>query len=71
VCKRIISVVKRVKFVNDRMPCIMLRGRCCHITVLNVHAPTEDRIDDVKDGFYNELERAFNKLPKYHMEILL
>jgi hypothetical protein len=22
----------------------------CHIIVLNVHAPTEDKTDDVKDG---------------------
>jgi hypothetical protein len=38
---------------------------------LTIHAPTEDKIDDVKDGFYNELERVFDKYPKYHMTILL
>jgi hypothetical protein len=40
--KRIISAVKRVEFVSDRMSYIILRGRWCHIIVLNVHAPTED-----------------------------
>jgi hypothetical protein len=25
----------------------------------SVHAPTEDEIDDVKDSFYEELERVF------------
>jgi hypothetical protein len=25
-----------------------------------VHAPTEDKIDDVKDSFYEELERIFD-----------
>jgi hypothetical protein len=39
--------------------------------VLNVHAPTEDKTDDGKDSFYVELERVFDKFPKYHMEILL
>jgi hypothetical protein len=29
----------------------MLRGRWCHIIVLNVHAPTEDKTDDVKGSF--------------------
>jgi hypothetical protein len=38
---------------------------------LNVHAPTEDKIDDVKDSFYEEVERVFDKFPKYHMKILL
>jgi hypothetical protein len=40
--KRIISAVKRVEFVSDRMSYIILRGRWFHIIVLNVHAPAED-----------------------------
>jgi endonuclease/exonuclease/phosphatase family metal-dependent hydrolase len=43
----------------------------CHIIVLNVHAPTEDKTNDVKDSFYEELERVFDKFPKYHTKILL
>jgi hypothetical protein len=70
--KRIISAVRRVEFVSDRMSYIIqgaasyeyihikkevglphpvLRGRWCHIIVLNVHAPTEDKTDYVKDSF--------------------
>jgi hypothetical protein len=30
----------------------------------------EDKTDDVKDSFYVELERVFDKFPKYHMKIL-
>jgi hypothetical protein len=41
-----------------------------YITVLNVHAPTEDKTDDVKDSFYEELERIFGKFPKYYTKIL-
>jgi hypothetical protein len=58
--KRIISAVKRVEFVSDRMSYITLRGRWCHIIVLNVHAPTEDKTDDVKDSVYEELEHVFD-----------
>jgi hypothetical protein len=43
----------------------------CHIIVLNVHAPTEDKTDDVKDTFYEELECVFDKFHEYHMKILL
>jgi exonuclease III len=53
------------------MSYIVLRGHWFHIIVLNVHAPTEDKIDDVKDSFYEELEHIFDKLPKYHKKILL
>jgi exonuclease III len=69
--KRIISAVKRVEFVSDRKLYIILRGRWCYIIVLNVHAPTEDKTDDVKDSFYEELECVFDKFPKYHIKILL
>jgi hypothetical protein len=69
--KRIISAVKRVEFVSDRMSCIILRGRWCHVIVLNVHVPTEDKTDDVKDSFYEDLECVVGKFPKYHMKILL
>jgi exonuclease III len=49
----------------------ILKGRWCHIIVLNVNSATEERIDDVKDRFYEELELMFDKFPKYHKEILL
>jgi hypothetical protein len=65
VLKRIILAGKRVEFDSDRLSYIILRDHWCHITVLNVHAPTEDKIDDVKDNFYKELERVFDKFSKY------
>jgi exonuclease III len=49
----------------------ILRGSWCHIIVLNIYAPTEEKADDVKDSVYEELERVFDKFPKYHMKILL
>jgi hypothetical protein len=53
------------------MSYIIPRGRWCHVIVLNVQAPTEDKTDDVKGSFNEELERVFDKFPKYHMKILL
>jgi hypothetical protein len=37
----------------------------------NVHAPTEDKCDDTRGSFYEELEGVFDQFPKYHMKILL
>jgi exonuclease III len=53
------------------MSYIILRVRWCHIIVLNAHAPTEDKTDDVKDSLYEELEHVFDKFPKHHKKILL
>jgi hypothetical protein len=66
----IISAVQRVEIASDRISYITLRGRWCDI-VLNVHVPTEDKIDDMKDSSYEELESVFDKFPKYNMNILL
>jgi hypothetical protein len=61
---KIIISVKTVEFVSDRMSYIILRGHRFHIIVLNVHAPTENNIDCVKDRFYEELEHVFDKFLK-------
>jgi hypothetical protein len=66
-----VSAIKRVEFVSDRMSYIVLRGRWCNIIVLNAHAPTEEKGNDPKDSFYEELEGVFYHFPKYHMNILL
>ena len=49
---RIVSAVKRVEFVSGSVLHIVLRGRWCNITVLNVHEPSEEKSDDSKDSFY-------------------
>jgi hypothetical protein len=48
--KRIISAVKGVELISDRMSYIILRGRWCDI-VLNVNATIADIIEDTKDRF--------------------
>jgi exonuclease III len=50
---------------------ITLKGHWCDIIVFNVYAPPEDKDDDIKDSFYEELEQVFHQFPKYHVKILL
>jgi hypothetical protein len=69
--KRLVSAVRRVEFVSNRISYIILRGRWCNIIVVNVHAPCEDMSDDIKDSFYEELGRVFDQFPRYDMKILL
>ena len=42
--RRIASAVKRAEFVSDRISYIVPRGRWCNIFVLNVHAPSEEKV---------------------------
>jgi hypothetical protein len=48
------------------MSYITLNGHWCDTIVLNVRAPTEDKDDDIKDSFYEELEQVFDQFPTYH-----
>jgi len=69
--RRIVSAVKRLEFVSDRLPYIVLRGCWRNIFVVNVHAPSEEESDESKDSFYEELEQVFDHFLKYHMQMLL
>jgi hypothetical protein len=50
---------------------MVLRVCWCVIIVQNVYVLTEEKTDDSKDNFYEELEQVFNHFPKYHMKIRL
>jgi len=68
---RIVSALKRVDFVMERVLYIILRGRWCNIIDLNVHTPSNEKNDDSEDSFYEGLEQIFYHFSKYHMKILL
>jgi hypothetical protein len=36
-----------------------------------VHAPTEEKYDNIKESFYEELEQVFDQFPRYHMKNML
>jgi hypothetical protein len=69
--KGIISAVRRVEFVSDRMSYKILRGRWYRNVVLNVHVPCKDKSDDVKESFYEELGLVFDQFPRYDMKVLV
>jgi len=48
---RILSEIKRGEFVSDTVSYIVLRGRRCNIIVLNVRAPSEEKICLFKTDF--------------------
>ena len=67
---RIVSAVKRVEFVSDRMSYIVLRSHWYNNIFLFVHVPSEEKSDDSKASFYEELEQVSYHFPKYQMKIL-
>jgi hypothetical protein len=39
--------------------------------IFRSHKCTEDKDNDKKDSFYEELEQVFDQFPRYHMKILI
>ena len=48
-----------------------MRSHWCNNIFLYVNAPSEEKSDDSKVSFYEELEQVSYHFPKYHMKILL
>ncbi|PSN29507.1 hypothetical protein C0J52_27653, partial [Blattella germanica] len=61
--RSILSAIRDIKFVSDRISYIILE--------VNVYGPTEASDDTIKDEFYEELESVFDRLSRYHMKIVL
>lgn len=52
------------KSINEEKCAIRINANCCtNVWVINVHAPTEEKDDEVKDNFYDSLRRLFHSLP--------
>ena len=52
--RRMVSAVKRAKFVSSRLSYIVMRGSWCNTIILNVRAPSEEKSDDSKESFCEE-----------------
>jgi exonuclease III len=49
------------KPINPKIATLRLKGRFFNYTLINCHAPTEDKSDDEKDEFYDTLTDTYDK----------
>jgi hypothetical protein len=57
--------------VNNRLCWIRVLGKFRNYSIINAHAPTEDKDDEEKDNFYLELETAYSPCPKHDIKMVL
>ena len=50
---------------------IRVRGKFRNYSIINAHAPTEDKDDEEKDKFYLELETVYNQCPRHDIKMVL
>jgi hypothetical protein len=60
--------VKRVGFVSDKMPDIMLTDQRCSTIARNCSDPTKDKNYESNGCLYMELEQIFDTVSKYHLK---
>lgn len=56
---------------NNRLCSLRISSQFNNITLINVHAPTEDSEEDMKAAFYQELTQMIEQAPSYDMKIIL
>jgi len=60
--KEITKNVMGFEPINERICKIRLKGKYHNITLINIHASTEEKDDDVKEQFYTELQQVQEKV---------
>lgn len=57
--------------VDKRISTLRCRGKFFNITIINCHAPTEEKSDEEKESFYDLLSRTYDKCPKHDIKIVI
>ena len=56
---------------NERISKMRLKGKYNNITLVNAYAPTEDKTDEIKEKFYEDLQYVINSIPQSDTIIIL
>jgi len=51
--------------INERICIIRLKGKFYNTALINVHAPTEEEMEEEKDKFYDDLQKVYDRVSKY------
>jgi len=57
--------------INERLCKIRLKSKYNNLTLINMYAPTEDKMDAEKEKFYDDLQTILDRTPKSDTVIVL
>ena len=49
---------------------LRIKGRIFNYSIINVHAPTEDKSDAEREVFYDELQNLYDACPKHDVKLI-
>ena len=59
------------KPISDHICKLRIKGKFYNITLININAPTEDKEEDMKEQFYEQLQRTHDRVPKHDVTIII
>jgi exonuclease III len=62
--------ILQFEMINERISKIRIAGRFKNITISSVYAPTNDKDETIKHECYDNLDRAFELIPKYDIRVI-
>ena len=65
------ELIIRWNLANERLCSIRIRGKLYSYSLICAHTPTDESDDDVKDEFYDSLNRLYSLCPSYDTKVLL
>lgn len=71
ILKALKEKVINFKPISERMCAIRLKGKNRNISILNVHALSEEKEEENKDIWYEQLEKEYDRLHKHDIKILM
>ena len=66
-----LKYVKDFKIINERICCLRLKAKWFSCTLINVHAPTNEKTEEIKEEFYSLLEQNINQTARSDIKIIL
>ena len=71
VARKFNNLVLNFTPIDERLCVLRVKGRFFNYSLINVHAPTNDSTDEVKDVFYEGLRAAYEKCPKHDVKMII
>jgi len=66
-----LKYVKDFKIINERISCLRLKAKWFSYTLINVHAPTNEKTEEIKEEFYKLLEQNISQIARSDIKITL
>ena len=63
--KKVKNHILNFKSVDERICYLRLKGKFYNTSIICAHAPTEEKEDEIKNSFYDRLDRTFQQIPKH------